>query len=71
MLFLFVLFAPRSISDLVSGRSDNPCIYGDGKLLNWVFVNFVVLNSALIVKIRELFIYWLFLSLLFITVLLN
>ena len=71
MLFLFVLFAPRSISDLVLGFSDNPCIYGNGKLLNWVFVNFVVLNSALIVKIRELFIYWLCLSLLFITVLIN
>ena len=53
------------------GGADNPCIYGNGKLLNWVFVNFVVLNSALIVKIRELIIYWLCLSLLFITVLLN
>jgi len=38
VLFLFVLFAPRSISDLVSGRSDNLCIYGDGKLLNWVLL---------------------------------
>ena len=57
MLFLFVLFAPRTISDLVLGFSDNPCIYGDEKQSNWIFVNFVVLNSALVVKIRELFIY--------------
>ena len=71
MLFLFVSFAQRSVSDLVLGCSDNPYVSGYEKLSNWNFVNFVVLNSALIVKIRELFIYLLCLSLLFITVLLN
>ncbi|CAH6796522.1 hypothetical protein VCHA50O413_90146 [Vibrio chagasii] len=54
-----------------SNSVDNPLVSIFVELLNWSFVNFVVLNSALIVKIRELFIYWLCLSLLFITVLLN
>ncbi|CAK1693653.1 hypothetical protein VCRA2123O444_60144 [Vibrio crassostreae] len=53
------------------GYVDNPFVAITGKLSNWVVVNFVVLNSVLIVKIRELFIYWLCLSLLLITVLLN
>ncbi|CAH6780585.1 hypothetical protein VCHA27O13_100143 [Vibrio chagasii] len=59
------------MSILWSDSVDDPLVFIFGKLLNWIFVNFVVLNSALIVKIRELFIYWLCLSLLFITVLLN
>jgi len=71
VLFLFVLFAQRSVSDLMMGCSDNPYISAYEKLSNWNFVNFVVLNSGFIVKIRELFIYWLCLSLLFITVLPN
>ena len=71
MLFLFVLFAQRAVSDLMMGCSDNPHISAYEKLSNWFFVIFVVLNSALIVKSRELFIYWLCLPLLFITVLLN
>ncbi|CAH6919705.1 hypothetical protein VCHA37P193_90022 [Vibrio chagasii] len=59
------------MSILWSDSVDDPLVSIFVELLNWIFVNFVVLNSALIVKIRELFIYWLCLSLLFITVLPN
>ncbi len=59
------------MSILWSDSVDDPLVSIFVELLNWNFVNFVVLNSALIVKIRELFIYWLCLSLLFITVLPN